>query len=216
MRHHQATQPSTTPPSDGCPSTCRGFDRKRWPRHLRHPATAARRAATARDGGATDRDRPRRRRDGRRPALDTPQHPATPRDTATRRDGGATDRDGGATGGDPPATEARQTATRPRHLGDILRHLGDTRDTLTTGTWAPIRGVGGCALTGRLGFDEVLEDDAQHRLCLEGEGLVQPLPPAAAPPSGPTKPASTIGGALARRSTQPTAAAGAWTVAATL
>ena len=27
---------------------------------------------------ATPRDRPRRRRDGRRPALDTPQHPATP------------------------------------------------------------------------------------------------------------------------------------------
>ena len=132
--------PPPSPRPMGGPSTCRGFDRKKdGPRHPRH-------LAIDRDGGATGgdpslrqrRDRPRQRGDGRRPTHDTPQHPATPRDTSRHGDplagGGATDRDGGTTGRDPSATAARQTATRPRHVGDIPRHIGDTRDTLTTCT----------------------------------------------------------------------------------
>jgi len=162
----EPSQGTLTPPSDGCPSTCRGFDRKKMARDThdtpRQTATAMRRVAT----------RPRRRRDRSRRRRDRPR-PA--------RDGGATDRDGGVTGGDPPstsrntprhlatrrpaataarqtATAARQTATAARltrdggatdrdppatswrHLGDIPRHHGDTRDTLTTGTWTPIGG----------------------------------------------------------------------------
>ena len=61
------TPTQRTPPCDGCPSTCRGFDRKKMARDPHDPprqtATAMRRVArdggaTDRDGGATDRDPP--------------------------------------------------------------------------------------------------------------------------------------------------------------
>ena len=58
-----------SPPSDGFPSTCRGFDRNKMGRDTpRQTATAARRAATR---PRRRRDRPRRRRNRPRPARDS-------------------------------------------------------------------------------------------------------------------------------------------------
>ena len=101
--HKRSTTGVVTPPSNGCPSTCRGFDRKKM----------------ARDTS----DTPQQKRDSKRFFCNIP---ATQRDSARHlRDTCATPArhprhacDGAATRPQRAATEPRRAATEPRRSRD--------------------------------------------------------------------------------------------------
>ena len=122
---------SMTPPSNGCPSTCRGFDRKKMARDTSDtpqqkrdskrffcniPATQRDSARHLRDTCATPARHPRHACDG---AATRPQRAATePRRAATEprrsRDRAATSRNIAATEPRHSRDEPRQHATEPR------------------------------------------------------------------------------------------------------